>query len=305
MANKNNSKKDNTEISKNENPKVSINWYPGHMAKTRRLIGENLKLIDVVVEIIDARIPFSSRNPDFDDILLSKPRVVIINKSDLADDKITSMWEKWYKESGVSVIVANSLSGKGTEKIAFEAKNAIKEKIKRNTEKGITKNIKIMVVGIPNVGKSSLINRLSGKSSAKTGDKPGVTKGKQWIRLQSGIELLDTPGILWPKFENQTIGKNLAFIGSIRDEIIDSETLVCDLLELLKDRYLSELCLRYKLENISSMSGYEILEYICKKRGFIVSGGEFDTYRGANIVLDEFRGAKIGKISIERPDDFF
>ncbi len=281
---------------------MELQWYPGHMAKTRRLIGENLKLVDVVVEILDARIPLSSRNPDFDDMLLSKPRVVIINKCDLADDKATSLWEQWYKKNGASVILTNSLNGKGVDKISLAAKSAISDKLSRDAERGLTKAIKLMVVGIPNVGKSSLINRLAGRVAAKTGDKPGVTKGKQWIRPNNQIEILDTPGILWPKFENQQIGKNLAYIGSIRDEIMDVETLACNLLEFLRDTYDAMLCARYKLDtDISQMSGYELLEYISKKRGFVISGGEIDTYRGANIVLDEFRSAKIGKITLELP----
>ena len=281
---------------------MELQWYPGHMAKTRRLIGENLKLVDVVVEILDARIPLSSRNPDFDDMLLSKPRVVIINKCDLADDKATILWEQWYKKGGASVILTNSLNGKGVDKISLAAKSAISDKLSRDAERGLTKAIKLMVVGIPNVGKSSLINRLAGRVAAKTGDKPGVTKGKQWIRPNNQIEILDTPGILWPKFENQQIGKNLAYIGSIRDEIMDVETLACNLLEFLRDTYDAMLCARYKLDtDISQMSGYELLEYISKKRGFVISGGEIDTYRGANIVLDEFRSAKIGKITLELP----
>ncbi|MBE7026844.1 MAG: ribosome biogenesis GTPase YlqF [Ruminococcaceae bacterium] len=281
---------------------MQLQWYPGHMAKTRRLIGENLKLVDVVVEILDARVPYSSRNPDFDDMLLSKPRVVVMNKFDLSDESVTKMWVEWYEKQGVKVILTDSLSGKGVDKIAPAAKQTISEKIAYDAQRGLTKAVRIMVVGIPNVGKSSLINRLSGRAAAKTGDKPGVTRGKQWIRLNSQLEILDTPGILWPKFENQEIGKNLAFIGSIRDEIMDVEELACHLLVFLRDNYKDMLCARYKLDtDISELGGYEILEYISKKRGFVVSGGELDTYRGANIVLDEFRAAKIGRITLEVP----
>ena len=281
---------------------MQLQWYPGHMAKTRRLIGENLKLVDVVVEILDARVPSSSRNPDFDDMLLSKPRVVVMNKSDLADEAATKMWAEWYQKQGIKVILTDSLSGKGIDKIAGAAKQTISEKIAHDMGRGLTKAVRIMVVGIPNVGKSSLINRLSGRAVAKTGDKPGVTRGKQWIRPNSQIEILDTPGILWPKFENQQIGKNLAFIGSIRDEIMDVEELACHLLVFLRDNYKQMLCARYKLDaDISELDGYGILEYISKKRGFVVSGGELDTYRGANIVLDEFRAAKIGRITLELP----
>lgn len=279
---------------------MNLQWYPGHMAKTRRLIDENLKLIDVVIEIIDARVPFSSRNPDFDDIFSLKPRIIVMNKCDLADENATQKWASWYKKSGTDVILTDSLSGKGVDKIADAAKNAIADKISRDAERGLTRPVRLMIAGIPNVGKSSLINRLSGRAAAKTGDRPGVTKGKQWIRLKNNIELLDTPGILWPKFENPQVGMNLAFIGSIRDEIIDVETLACHLLDFLRDNYAQLLSTRYKLDSdISRLSGYELLEYIGRKRGFVISGGEIDTYRGANVILDEFRGAKIGRITLE------
>lgn len=283
---------------------MELQWYPGHMAKTRRLISENLKLIDVIIELVDARIPFSGRNPDFNDLLGAKPRIIVMNKSDLADDTRSSMWQNYYKAQGCNCIYINSLTGKNTEKIITEAKNAISDKLEKNAEKGLNRSIKLMIVGIPNVGKSSLINRLSGKAGAKTGDRPGVTKGKQWIRLKNGVELLDTPGILWPKFENQQIGMKLAFIGSIRDEIIDVEELCMHLLSYLKQNYKNALCERYKLTApIEDMDDYELLQYIGKKRGFVVSGGEIDTYRAANIVLDEFRSAKIGKITLETPDE--
>lgn len=284
--------------------KSVINWYPGHMAKTRRLIDENLKLIDVVVEILDARVPVSSRNPDFDTLFASKPRVVVMNKFDLADERATAAWEKWYRDNGARVLLTNSLNGKGVDRLAGEVKLAIADKLARDAARGVTKAVRLMVVGIPNVGKSSLINRLSGRASAKTGDRPGVTRGKQWIRLKNGMELLDTPGILWPKFEDQTTGMHLAFIGSIRDEIMDVETLACNLLEYLRDHYASLLVQRYKLDgDISVMEGYELLEYIGKKRGFVVSGGEIDTYRGANVILDEFRAAKIGRVTLEWPPE--
>lgn len=283
---------------------MELQWYPGHMAKTRRLISENLKLIDVIVEMIDARIPFSGRNPDFDDLLGKKPRIVVMNKSDLADDARSAMWQEYYTKLGCKCIYVNSLTGKNTDKIITEAKNAIADKIEKDESRGLNRSIKLMIVGIPNVGKSSLINRLSGKAGAKTGDRPGVTKGKQWIRLKSGVELLDTPGILWPKFENQEIGMKLAFIGSIKDEIIDVEELCMHLLDYLKLNYHDELCARYKLDkDVSEMESFELMEYIGKKRGFVISGGEIDTFRTANVVLDEFRGSKIGKITLETPGD--
>ena len=283
---------------------MELQWYPGHMAKTRRLISENLKLIDVIVEMIDARVPFSGRNPDFDDLLGSKPRIVIMNKSDLADDSRSAMWQEYYTKQGCKCIYVNSLAGKGTDKIITEAKAAIADKIEKDESRGLNRSIKLMIVGIPNVGKSSLINRLSGKAGAKTGDRPGVTKGKQWIRLKSGVELLDTPGILWPKFENQKIGMKLAFIGSIKDEIIDTEELCMHLLGYLKMNYTENLAARYKLtEDITQIEDFELLELIGKKRGFVISGGEIDTFRAANIILDEFRSGKIGKITLETPDD--
>lgn len=284
--------------------KSVINWYPGHMAKTRRLIDENLKLIDVVVEILDARVPVSSRNPDFDTLFASKPRVVVMNKFDLADERATAAWEKWYRDNGARVLLTNSLNGKGVDRLAGEVKLAIADKLARDAARGVTKAVRLMVVGIPNVGKSSLINRLAGRASAKTGDRPGVTRGKQWIRLKNGMELLDTPGILWPKFEDQRTGMHLAFIGSIRDEIMDVETLACHLLEYLRDHYAPLLVQRYKLDgDISALEGYELLEYIGKKRGFVVSGGEIDTYRAANVILDEFRAAKIGRVTLEWPPE--
>jgi len=272
------------------------------MTKTKRLIEESLSQIDVVVEVIDARVPKSSRNPDFDALFARKPRILIMNKFDLADPAATAKWEAYFRAAGIKVITTNSLSGKGVDKIASAAKAAIADKIKKDTERGVNRAVRLMIVGIPNVGKSSIINRLVGKASTKTGDRPGVTRGKQWIRLKEGIELLDTPGILWPKFEDMQVGMNLAFIGSIKDEVMDIETLCCNLLEFLQAHYPQPLMVRYKLDDIAGMTGLEILEYISKKRGFIVSGGELDTWRGANIVIDEFRAAKIGAVSLEVPE---
>ena len=286
------------------NEEKIIQWYPGHMAKTRRLIDENLKLVDIVVELIDARIPYSGRNSEFDNILKQKPRLLVMTKADLADKNVTERWIKYYKQNGQNIISVNSLSGKGVNNILSEASNILRDKIEKNAQKGINKTIKMMIVGIPNVGKSSLINSLIGKSSTKTGDRPGVTKGKQWVRVRNGIELLDTPGILAPKFENQNIGRNLAYIGSIRDEIIDVQTLAANLLELLSKKYPQCVMQRYKLtDSIEGVGGFEIMERIGKKRGFIVSGGEIDYERCANIVLDEFRSAKTGLISLETPED--
>ncbi len=280
----------------------NLQWYPGHMAKTRRMIEENLKNIDVVVEILDARIPFSGRNPNFDDIIVNKPRLVVMNKYDLADASITDKWTKWYQDQGIKVIPISCATGLGINKIAPAARELIKEKIDKAAASGRNIGVKIMMVGIPNVGKSTLINRLSGKASAKTGDRPGVTRTKQWIRLANGLELLDTPGILPPKFEDQKVAVNLAYTGAIRDEIMEIELLAYSLLEYLRDNYKENLCERYKLDDIQGLAGHEILELIGRKRGCVISGGEIDTERAANILIDELRGCKIGKITLEKPE---
>jgi len=277
-----------------------IQWYPGHMAKTRRMIEENLKLIDVVVEILDARIPFSGRNSNFDDILKSKPRLIVMNKYDLADKEVTNQWIKYFEGQGIKVIPISCSTGFGVNKIISSAREVIADRIAKDKEKGVTRSLKLMMVGIPNVGKSTLINRLAGKASTITGDRPGVTRGKQWIRLKDGIELLDTPGILPPKFEDESVAKNLAYTGAIKDNIINIELLSYSLLEYLRDNYPNELKTRYKLENIDNLEGYELLEYIGKKRGFVISGGEIDTERAANMLMEELRSCKIGNITLEK-----
>ncbi len=282
---------------------MNLQWYPGHMAKTRRLIEENLRLIDVVVEILDARIPFSGRNPCFDDIIRSKPRLLVMNKADLADPERTQLWMKWYGERGLRVLPVSCATGAGIAGVVPAARSLVSERIEKDAEKGVSRSLKLMMVGIPNVGKSSLINRISKKASAKTGDRPGVTKGKQWIKAAGGAELLDTPGILPPKFEDQEAAKRLAYTGAIKDEIINTELLAYSLLEYLRDDYEKELCARYKLGDIAGLAGHEILELVAKKRGFVISGGELDTERAANVVLDELRGAKIGRITLESPDE--
>lgn len=280
---------------------MNLHWYPGHMAKTRRQIAKDLKGIDVVAEVIDARAPASSRNPDFDSLFAAKPRIVIINKFDLADETATGAWEQWYRAQGQSVIQTNSLTGEGVGKIPDAARAACADKIRRDAARGVRRPVRIMIVGIPNVGKSSVINRLCGKASAKTGSRPGVTRGKQWIRLDNGIELLDTPGILWPKLEDQQRALHLAFIGSIKDEVMDIEELSCHLLAFLKKAYPDMLAARYLVDNISEMESYALLEAIGKRRGFVVSGGEVDTLRAANAVLNEFREGKLGRITLELP----
>ncbi len=282
---------------------MNIQWFPGHMAKTRRQIEEKLKLIDVVVEVLDARIPKSSKNPDILQITKGKPRIVILNKSDLADEVITKSWVEYYKSIGIQACVTDSASGKGVNESVNLIKKVMAEKIAQDKDKGMQRAIKILVAGVPNSGKSSYINRLSGRASATVGDRPGVTRGQQWIRLKSGIELLDTPGILWPKFEDEEVGLHLAFTGAVKDEIMDVELLACKLAEFLNENYRELLCARYKLENTDGMQGYELVEYIGRKRGFVISGGEIDFLRASNILLDEFRSTKIGKISIEKPEE--
>ena len=281
---------------------MNIQWFPGHMAKTKRQIEEKLKLIDAVVEIVDARIPESSRNPDIPEMTKGKPRIVVLNKADLADESITKEWVNHYRVQGVEAVVADCAKGKGVNESVAAVKRTLADKIAQNAEKGMTRAIKLLVAGVPNVGKSSYINRLSGRASTIVGDRPGVTKGQQWIRLKNGIELLDTPGILWPKFEDPTVGLHLAFTGSIKDEIMDTEELAVKLAEFLNEHYREAFCARYKLENTESLQGFELVEALGRKRGFVVSGGEIDFLRASNILLDEFRSATIGRISLERPD---
>ncbi len=274
------------------------------MSKTRRLIRESIKYIDVVVEILDARIPRSGRNPNFNDILRGKPRIILLNKYDLADKAVTDLWIKEYESKGIKVIPVSCSTGYGIQKIAPAAKAIMHDRLEKEKAKGISRPVKIMMVGIPNVGKSTLINRLVKKNKAEVGNRPGVTRTQQWVRILDGLELLDTPGLLPPKFEDQELAKRLAYTGAIKDEIINTELLSYSLLEYLRDNYKDLLCARYKLtEDISDMKGYEILEYIGKKRGFVISGGEIDTERAANTVLDEFRACKIGNITLEKPND--
>lgn len=283
---------------------MNIQWFPGHMAKTRRLITENLKLVDVVVELKDARIPYSSTNPVLSEILGNKPRVIALNKCDMADEEMLKTWVAYYKSKGITAIPVDSIKGTGIGALKNEIKNVLRDKTKREEEKGMrSRDARMMVVGIPNVGKSSFINKLSGKAGAKTGDRPGVTTAKQWIRISGGYELLDTPGILWPKFEDEFVGRNLAFTGAIRDEVYDVAEVACELCTLLAKIAPDSLCSVYKLGDIQGLMGHEILFEIGKKRGCLISGGEVDYDRAARILLDEFRSCKLGKIPLESPDD--
>ncbi len=282
---------------------MNINWYPGHMKKTRALLKEQLKLIDVVFELLDARIPFSSRNPDIDEIIGQKPKVVVLNKVDLADDSVTAKWIDYFREKGITAIPLNTITGAGLRQVMAEGEKAVKEKMEALINKGRKpRAVRIMMVGIPNVGKSSIINRLAGKKSAQTGDRPGVTKGKQWIRLKGNMELLDTPGILWPKFEDQQVAMHLAFTGAIKDEIMDVETLALKLISHLNQCHREKLKNRYNLKD-EGATPLEVMEEMAKNRGCIIRGGEVDYTRIANVVLDEFRGGKIGKITLEAPGD--
>ena len=273
------------------------------MAKTKRLIGEKLKLIDIVVELADARLPMSSRNPDIDTLCANKPRIIALNKSDMADDAVTKEWVSWYQKQGIRVVPICSITGMGLNKLKEEITLQLKEKKQRDDARGMTgRTIKMMVVGIPNVGKSAFVNKIAGRASTMTGDRPGVTRTTQWIRIPGGYELLDTPGVLWPKFDDKKIAFNLAFTGAIKDEIMDVEQIAMKLCAFLRENYKAELCQRYKLEDIDDLEEHELLEMIARKRGCIISGGEVDTHRVAGIILDEFRGVKIGRISLERPD---
>ena len=280
-----------------------LQWFPGHMAKTRRLITDSLKLVDVVIELVDARLPLSSRNPEIDRICGKKPRVLVMNKSDIADSNANALWKKYFESKGICTILADSLSGNGIKALDAAIDVVLAEKFERDRQRGLQRSaVRMLVVGIPNVGKSSFINRLAGRAAAKTGDRPGVTTAKQWIRLAGKYELLDTPGILWPKFEDPDVAKRIAYTGGIKDEIMDIEELCFYLVGYLRENYRDMLTERFKLgDEIDEYDDYELMELIGKKRGCIVSGGNVDTFRTANLILDEFRGAKIGRITLELP----
>ncbi|MBS4539777.1 ribosome biogenesis GTPase YlqF [Clostridium sp. D2Q-11] len=280
---------------------MNINWFPGHMKKTRELLQKNLKLVDIVYELIDSRIPLSSRNPEIEKIVHNKPRVVIMNKSDLSDPQINKEWIEYFKKQGVNTVLVDAIKNKGISRIISETNDAVKEKQERLLKRGIkNKPVRAMIVGIPNVGKSTLINTLAGKKSAKTGDRPGVTKGKQWIKLKGNIELLDTPGILWPKFEDQEVALKLAFTGAIKDEIMDIETLALKLIEKLLILAPDKIEARYNVST-ENKTALQVMDDIALRRGCILKGQEIDYSRVANILLDEFRDGTIGFISLERP----
>lgn len=277
-----------------------IQWYPGHMTKTKRLIEENIKLVDIVIELLDARAPYSTKNPDIDKFAKNKMRIVILNKADLADEKATKKWIEWYSAHNIRVVPIIATNGKGIKEVIQIAEDLLKEKIERDKARGrIYRPIRAMIVGIPNVGKSTFINSLVGKGTAKTGDKPGVTRGKQWVKIRKGFELLDMPGILWPKFEDQTVAKHLAYIGSINDNILDNREIALGLLEQGIKEFKSALENRYKIE--MPENAYEAFCAIGLKRGLIGAGGALDELRTAQIIIDEFRAGKWGKLTIELP----
>ena len=282
---------------------TTINWFPGHMRKTQREIKENLKLVEAIIEIRDARIPRSSANPDIEKLCGNKPRLILLNKSDLTESRVTREWMKELSKENVKAIEVNCLKGKGLNQIKPALEELLKEKLERYKAKGLVNVvIRVMVVGIPNVGKSTFINKMAKNNIAKTGDRPGVTKSKQWIKTPLGIELLDTPGVLWPKFEDERTALNLAFTGAIKDEIMDTEELSYKLVERLQKHYADELIARYKIERVFE-DPLDTLDSIARKRGCLMSGGHIDYNRIAVILLDEFRGGKIGNISLERVDD--
>lgn len=284
----------------------NIQWFPGHMTKTKRQIQASLKLVDAVAEIIDARIPVSSRNPDLDSIIQNKPRVVLMNKCDMADPSSTQKWINYFKNNGIVAIPIDCKTGRGINKFVSSVNEVLKEKIDKQKAKGLLNpTVRVMIVGIPNVGKSTFINRISKNRKAKAEDKPGVTRGNQWFTINKGFEVLDTPGVLWPKFEDKIVGERLAFTGAVKDQIMDTELLAMRLLDFLKVEKNPIFVERFKLQNepIEDIESYELLELIGRKRGMLISGGEIDTERAAIMLLDEYRSAKLGKYTFELPEN--
>ena len=281
---------------------MNIQWYPGHMTKTRWMMEESLKLVDGVCEILDARIPASSRNPDLDEIVGGKPRLVVLNRIDQADPAMVRRWAAWFKSQGMAVLETDCKSRKGVGGFVPAIRAMLSEKLQRYQEKGqVGRPLKIMVAGIPNVGKSTFINQIAGRKSAKAENRPGVTRGKQWITVDQGLLLLDTPGILWPKFEDREVGMRLAYTGAVKDDIMDLETLSSGLLALLWRQYPEAVASRYKIEAEPDAQGYALLEAVGRKRGFLISGGEVDTERAARMVLEEYRSGKLGRFTLDLP----
>ena len=286
-----------------ENERMSIQWYPGHMTKTRRQIEADLKLVDAVCEIVDARIPISSRNPDIDSICGNKPRIIVLNRMDLADPNATKRWTNYFRSKGMAVIATDCKSKKGIADFLPAVRSVLKEKIQRNEAKGMHKSLRIMIVGIPNVGKSTFINQISGRKGAKAENRPGVTRGKQWVTVSNELLLLDTPGILWPKFEDPEVGMMLAYTGAVKEGVIDIEELAAHLMELMQKYYPQTLKDRYKVEAQTGTPGYMLLEEAGRKRGYLMARAEVNTERMAKVLLDEYRSGKLGKFTLEEPGD--
>lgn len=283
--------------------KMNIQWFPGHMTKAQRMIEENIKLVDAVCEILDARIPGASRNPDIDRLSGDKPRLVILNRVDLADPRITAKWRQYFEAQGLSVLETDAKSGKGVNSFVPAVRKLLEDKIKSNEEKGLVgRPLRVMILGIPNVGKSTFINKVAKRKAAIAGDKPGVTRGKQWINIDRSLDLLDTPGILWPKFDSQEVGELLAITNAIKSDVLDKETLAANFMLRLRAMYPEALIQRYKFEPDPEANGFELLEQAAKKRGFLVSRGEYDLERMANTLLGEYHEGKLGKLSLEEPN---
>lgn len=289
---------------KENSSKFTVQWYPGHMTKTRRQMEQDIKLVDLVAEIIDARIPISSRNPDIDAIVRDKPRLIVLNRADQADPEQTRRWTSYFKQQGHSVLETDAKTGRGVNRFSAAARESLAEQIARWKEKGqVGRPVRAMVVGVPNVGKSTFINHVAKRKSAKAGDKPGVTRGKQWVAVDQSLDLLDTPGILWPKFEDEKTGLHLAFTGAVKAEIMDLETLAHHLMNLLARRYPDALRARYSIEIPEGAQGWELVEAAARKRGFLISGGEVDLERMSRILLDEFRSGKLGNFTLETVEE--
>ena len=285
------------------NDHLNIQWYPGHMTKTRRQIEADLKLVDAVCEIVDARIPMSSRNPDIDSICGNKPRIIVLNRMDLADPESTKRWAAYFRSKGMAVVITDCKSRKGISDFQPAVQSVLKEKIERNAAKGMNKPLKIMIVGIPNVGKSTLINQISGRKGAKAENRPGVTRGKQWVTVNPSLLLLDTPGILWPKFDDPQVGMMLAYTGAVKENVLDTEELAAFLMELLWRRYPETVKQRYKVDMPEDTPGYMLLEEAGRKRGFLLARGEINTERMAKVMIDEYRSGKLGRITFEEAED--